>query len=172
MKRICVIILSFIAASASAQNMPFIGIDAGGTIRTGETAFSAGYGFHEHWSASWEIGVDLSEIMTVSDSEQKEHLGEFEESSEKASSFRRSVISAQYWIDRTFQGAYIKAGAMVGRNFKADCMIGIGYFIPVWKGIRASFEYETGILDPTREDRISGKGITIGICWIIRTRRQ
>ena len=168
MKRISAIIFTIaIGGGCLAQQKSCLGIDAGRIVREGGISISAGYGFSRRWSASWKMELDARVFESEYDSEYREHLGEFNGPGNQEQPTRGNSITLQYWIDSIYEGAWIEAGCRCTDRMQADCVIGAGYVIPVWKGLKATLSYQTSLLESFRQGKPSGAGLTIGISWII-----
>jgi len=168
MKRLSSIIAILLAMPAGfAQHKATIGSDIGGLISTSKLNICAEYAFKEKWSLSWKADIDLGCFRCRGNPEQEAHLNEFAEQEKAYTSEQDFSASIRYWKDRAYDGGYLEAGLRCSEDMGTDCTIGIGYCIPIWKGLISAISYRTGIIRSIRNRRPSGEGLTIGIFWII-----
>ena len=169
MKRISAMIFALtIGLSCLAQHTSCIGLDAGGMIRGGGVSISAGYGFCSRWSVTWEAELSAGIFKGGNDREYTEHMAEFDVSAETEPLPYGNSIMLQYWPDSIYEGIWLEAGCRCTDRIRTDCVIGAGYMIPVWKGLKASLSYQASLVESLREGKPSGAGLTIGIYWTIR----
>lgn len=156
-----------IGLTSLAQHTSCIGIDAGGMIRGGDVNLSAGYGFCSRWSLSWKAELNAGIFKAGHDREYADHLAEFNASTETEQMPYGNSIMLQYWPDSIYEGIWLETGCRCSGMLRTDCMIGVGYMIPVWKGLKASLSYQASLLESLREGKPSEAGLTIGIYWTI-----
>ena len=158
---------------ASAGDVPAIGTDLTETLLTGTFNISAGYSFSDRWSASWRAVINTSQFRTGRSQEEEDHMSEFSPEENDIHILSTSSISVHYWMDQAYEGTFLTAGVKYMTDEKtADYTIGIGYCIPLWKGLRMVLAYESDILSSFRNRTAEGRGLTIGICWTIKNRRK
>lgn len=169
MKRITSLIFAMtIGLSCLAQNKSCIGIDAGSMIRGCGMNISAGYGFCMRWSVSWKAELNADIFKGRHDQEYMEHSSEFDAISETKLLPYGNSIMLQYWPDSIYKGAWLETGCRCTLDkLHTDCVIGAGYMIPVWRGLKASLSYQMSMLESLQESKLSGTGLTIGIYWTI-----
>lgn len=156
MKRMLTMISAFlICVSGHCQRKCAIGIDLGRIIYTSGVNLSAGLGFTDKWSASWQSEIDLTPLRSKENQEYLEHLSQTDETNTREKIFQNSSIAFQYWINRPYEGAYLETGIMEIKNTKASHIIGFGYFMPVWKGLRGCISYRCGSV------------LSLGLFWTI-----
>ena len=144
-----------ICVSGLCQHRSTIGVDIGRIISTSSINISAGLGFSDKWSASWRSEIDISHLNRKENREYLEHLAETDEIQTKEKVFQNSSIAFQYWVSKPFEGAFLETGIMEKKSTKAIPILGIGYFMPMWKGIRGCISYR------------SGSELSFGIYWTI-----
>ena len=164
---LAVILVLLTGECAVAQNRYAIGTDLTGIIRTRAVNISAGCGFTENWSVSWASTIDISPFRNGMSPEEEEHRTEFSPSQTDTKITGSHSISVQYWMHTAFTGTYLTGGIRHINNGKTDYTIGAGYCIPVWKGFRMNISYETDILSSLQDEGPSGRGLHIGICWML-----
>ena len=148
-----------------AQHKVNIGLDIGPILKNGSIGLYAGYGFGK-WSASYSAETGI--VRKSVDMEYEEHLSEFTETYKSEISICRHQVSVCYWLDETYKGAYLEIGCRSGVKIKADCTLGIGYNIPVWKGLSISLSYDTDLMASIRSGKAEGKGAGLSVCWTIK----
>lgn len=167
MKRIYAItFILFMGISVPAQHKGAIGTDLGKMIGNSIINISAGYGFASRWSATWHTEINTEPFCKEADQEHEEHKEEFIEPQERRETTYRNSLSVEYWTYTTYEGFFLKTGCRCGTDL--ECIIGAGYFIPIWRGMKAILSYENDILASLRGGKPTGTGITIGIYWIIQ----
>lgn len=149
--------------NASAQKRITMGLDIAETIRNGNVRIMAGYGFHERWSVRYDTSIATFPLKGESRPEYDTHNGEFNTISEETESpALTTCISVQYWPARTFRGIYTEIGCRIEAREIPCCIVGIGYCMPIWKGLSTTLSYSTDI-GPSPS---SGKGcIAMAISW-------
>ena len=133
-----------ICTGGLCQHRSTIGVDMGRIISTSGMNISAGFEITEHWSASWKSEMDFYHLHRNENQEYLEHLAEIDEVTTKERVFQNSSITCQYWVTRTFKGAFLETGIMEKKNIKAVPILGVGYFMPAWKGICGCISYRCG----------------------------
>lgn len=169
MKRISAIFLCLLIGTAAfPQHKVEIGTDLGRMLKKGVLNISAGYGFSDRWSLSWTADI-CTRLPKKEDSiEHEMHMAEFEVMNDKRSGICSSMMAVRYWPAGTYEGVWMEAGCRCTEGTGADCCIGVGYSIPIWRGLTAGLSYGADILASLRESKPSGNGLTIGIFWIIK----
>lgn len=168
MKQIPAMIFAIIIGFNSfAQHKSHISLDMGSILKGESINLSAGYGFSSRWSVSWKTEMNMQILRAEHDKEYMAHISEFSDNTVKSSPPYGNSISIQYWPDSVYEGAWLEAGCRCTEKFKADCVIGVGYMIHVWKGLKTVLSYQTDLLSSLKEGRSSGTGLTLGIYWII-----
>ena len=170
MKRISAIFLGLLIGTAAfSQHKVAIGTDLGRMLKNGSLNISAGYGFSGRWSVSWTADIAVWDILKKENSEHEMHLAEFDALQEHTPVARNYMTAVRYWPAGTYDGVWMEAGFRCSEDARADCCIGIGYSIPIWRGMMAVLSYGADILTSSREGKPSGNGLTIGIFWTIKT---
>lgn len=129
--------------NAAAQKTATLGLDVAETFRSGNVKIMAGYGFHEKWSIRYDTTISMQPTRRKGNPEYETHNGEFVAPAEKETSALTTCISFQYWPVRTFRGIYTEIGCRYGYRDMPCCIVGIGYSIPIWKGLSAVLSYST-----------------------------
>ncbi|MBO7192622.1 MAG: hypothetical protein J6V17_04455 [Bacteroidales bacterium] len=150
-----------------AQHKVSIGIDIGQIMNSGNIGLHAGYGFAEKWSASYSVETDI--VKNSTDIEYENHLSEFTEIQSPEISACNHLLSVYYWFDETYKGAYLEFGCRSGEKIRTDCTLGIGYNIPIWKGLSIVLSYGTDLIASMKSGKTEGKGAGLSICWTIST---
>ncbi|MBR5835853.1 MAG: hypothetical protein IKY66_06775 [Bacteroidales bacterium] len=164
-----VIFVLLIGECAAAQHKAAAGIDLTGIIRSKSLNISASYGFTESWSASWMSSIDLSLLKDEESQEEEEHRSEFSHTQTEIQMTGSHSLTFQYWPGNVFTGTYMTAGIKRIGDGKTDCIVGAGYCIPVWKGLRMNISYETDIISSFQDKAPTGRGLHIGIQWTLET---
>jgi len=142
-----------------AQDKASVGMDIMPLINTGSINISGGYGFSRKWSASFSAGIALETAGRTRNKEYEEHLAELDilphDRQRHDGSFS---ISLEYWPDGTYEGFFMGAGCRYAVGSPPECIIDIGYSMPVWKGLSSMLSYGT-------------KGFRLGFRWTIKTER-
>ncbi len=173
MKRISAVILAMtVGLTCTARHKVAIGTDLGNVINRGLADFYAGYELNEQWTIKWEVCLDIKRSKPESDMEYSDHQAEFSALEESCRIPHDSAICVQYWPDSAYEGFFLGAGCRCTELSKAEYTLAIGYSIPVWKGLRMTLGYEADMLASFKEGKASGKGLTIGICWIIKKKER
>lgn len=171
MKRILsILILMLTAISGGARNKAVLGIDMSRVLRDGDIKIVAGYGFHERWSVRYSTAISTDPIRKTTDPEYECHKEELSTSYGKTAIHPSSTLSMQYWTRNAYEGTFLEIGCRYGFNTRTDCIIGLGYCIPIWKGLSAVISCSTDMISTFDERQYFGEGISLDICWSIGKR--
>lgn len=126
-----------------------ISVDAGGAICSRTMRLSFGRHITDHWSLEGGYAIDFSRTVRIWSQEEREHYNEFLSDSEERKASDTDLIEMdmklKYWISETFKGGYIMAGVRHGIRQGTGCIAGAGYTFCIWKGLKCSLAYETGL---------------------------
>lgn len=156
--------------NASAQRKAVIGLDIAETFRSGNVKVTAGYGFHEKWSVRYDTSISTHPMRREANPEYVNHSGEFEPSKVREAPALSSRVSLQYWPILTFRGIYTEVGCRYGRHDMPCCVVGIGYSMPIWKGLSAVLSYSTDIGQAYKDTKEKKGCISMEICWKFENR--
>ena len=151
--------------SASAQKRATLGLDIAETFRSGNIRIMAGYGFHERWSVRYDTAIDMDPIRGKANPEYELHNGEFVASEERDTPVITTGITFQYWPTQTYKGIYTEIGCRYEIRNMPCCIAGIGYCIPIWKGLSAVLSYSMDIGTYVKERKTGKECIAMEICW-------
>lgn len=150
----------FLSIGGFAQGIASVGMDFMPLSGRNGTIIYGGYGFTGKWSASFSAGIPLRPAGNASDKEHMEHLAEFDGSPDDSQINDGAVsISLEYWPEGTYEGFYMGAGCRYVIGLSPECTIGIGYSMPVWKGLTSLLSYGT-------------EGFRLGLRWTIKTGKK
>ena len=158
-----------IGISGYAQHQTSLGISIGSVLKAGQIGIMGSYGFADNWSASYSGEIDIRMPEKKVNPEYEEHISEFGRSSGYDIPLRNHHISASYWPERVFKGLYMEIGFRCKDSIKADCTLGAGYCIPIWKGLSITFSYGTDLIASFESGTSEGWGANIHVNWIIKT---
>lgn len=151
--------------NASAQKRATLGLDLAESFRSGNIKIMGGYGFCERWSVRYETAISTSPIRGEKNPEFEIHDGEFITAEEAEIPILTTGISVQYWPVQTYLGLYSEIGCRYGVRDMPCCMAGIGYCIPIWKGLSAILSYSMDIGTTAKEMKTGKECIAMEICW-------
>ncbi len=151
------------AAGKSGKSMAGIGLSETGGKNGLKFSFSHAVG--EHWTAGASVSI-YAAILTGhrKESEMYEHELEFSDigdDTEKAGSHSESIL-LQYWPRKAYEGIFLMAGGRHVNGKGMDCTLGIGCYLPLWKGLKAAVSLETGLKDASEQSRRAA----LGLCYI------
>ena len=137
------------------------GIDIGSTVHEGAVKLMISQQFYHHWSVDACHTVRLRMVRKRADHIEEEHYGTLGYAPVKAddSSYEMMTcdLTVSYWLNECFRGMFIQAGCRSGIEMRCEGIMGLGYSIKVWKGLRCSLTYDTSI----GKERKSHLGLTI-----------
>lgn len=144
-----------------------VGADLSSVLITGKTSISVGHAFSRHWSITGEAGIGIPGLRRNKTEEETEHYKELYGHGDKSDNEGYDIItgtaSFAYWPEGSLEGIYLRFGLKYGNRTGADCRIGIGYMLPLWKMIYADIRYCMDMAASCRHGTIKGSGTTIGI---------
>ncbi len=150
-----------------------IGIDLLGGICFKSFRLSGSHCFHEHWTASAEVSIDIDALHHKEDTIWDEHRNSIDDSIEDnqaRSHFRRPVheinIGLTFWPASPFKGVHITIGGRMRDRSDPDITIGAGYSLKIVQGVYGLIAYNAGIIETKRTGRLTLDGIRAGINYI------
>lgn len=160
-----ILLALFGGLNASAQKRATLGLDIAETFRSGNIRFMASYGFHENWAVRYDSAIDMDPLRKEASPEYELHNGEFVSSEEKESPVLTTGITFQYWPTQTYKGIYTEIGCRYEVRKMPCCIAGIGYSIPIWKGLSAVLSYTMDIWTYGKDIKTGKECIAMEICW-------
>lgn len=159
MKKMLIIFLAIIAGSEClARHKSAVGLDIKGLAETGAAEISISYDINGKWSVSGLTNIETFRKRKDSDDEYDIHESEFGTLSTATEPDEHSIISFQYWVNETYEGAFVSIGCRLSSKGDIGYQLDIGYSMHIWKGISAFISYGT-----------SNK-ISTGICWTMHVK--
>ena len=162
---------SFCSVHSMAQSQLLVGADILSELTFGAIKIHGSYGFHPHWSAAIEAGIDLNAIpgeINPLDKEHGEGLGYGTEKEEPE--FRKDCstlcIHIDFWPQKTHKGPCISLGGRHRDRTGADFIIGLGYYIPIWRGLGIDIHYQMGMIETYKSNELSLSGIRGGLHYV------
>lgn len=161
----------FCSIQGMAQTKLTIGTDiiSGLAFRTIEIYGS--YGFHPNWSAAIEAGLDIGMMhnnTSVLDKEHSEAISKLtaKESNEFRKDFSTLSMHLDFWPQKTHKGLCISLGGLLRDRTGPDILMGLGYYIPIWKGLGINLRYQIGIIETYKTDNLPTDGIKGGFHYV------
>lgn len=161
---LCILILITIGFSCVGQICA--GIDLTSVLYR-EIRINIGYGFAAHWSFSASCGTNLKKLRHKYSEEEINHNDEYPmgELPDSDTVLHRESIGFRYWPDKAFNRFFLSLGAEYRHGDGLDACIGVGYYVPIWKGLKGVLNYETGLIRSVKEGKISFKDLRFGLSW-------
>ena len=121
----------------------------------------------EHWSMSASAGLNIKTIYSRTSSLDAEHNAEFPYATlpEGRKHTHRESLSMNYWPDGTFKGLFISFGGEYRETDGFDATAGIGYMLPIWKGLNSTIRYDFGLIRASRSEDNGTDNLCIGLSW-------
>lgn len=113
-------------------------------LAKGNLTIHSGYAFKEHWSLSSDISIGYSRLKKTKTDIEAVHDGEFVDSRPILSEppdLMTEHIRLIYWPADAMSGTFLATGIRHGSSTGIDFTLGIGYVIPIWKGMRMTAAY-------------------------------
>lgn len=121
------------------------GIDLGAAIGEGAMKIVISQQFAKHWSIDSRHSVRMNMSRHRLSSEEKEHYEILDYAFEDAGCTDEDImtgdITISYWINESFRGLSLQAGCSWGIRKNTESILGLGYTIGIWKGLRCSMTY-------------------------------
>lgn len=154
-----------------AQSRLLVGMDILSGLTLGVIKVHGSYGFHLNWSAAIEAGVDLGAIPGETNPLDKEHgeaIGGRTDTGtpEFRKDFSTICIHINFWPQKTHEGPCISLGGRHRDRTGADFIIGLGYYIPVWRGLGVDLHYQIGMIETYKSAELSLGGIRGGLHYV------
>lgn len=141
-----------------------VGIDIGAAVCEGGLRICISQQFASMWSINASSMACMNKIKNSWTEEFKEHYESLGYSHDEKYSDKDLVtcsISVSHWLKEVYIGPHIHAGCRCGTGEGLSGIIGAGYCIPVWKGLRCNITYEI-VLRKSIDDNI---GLTISYTY-------
>ena len=121
----------------------------------------------EHWSMSASAGVNIKTIHSRISILDAEHNAEFPYATlpDSRKYMHRESLSMNYWPSGTFKGLFFSLGAEYRETDGFDGTAGIGYMIPIWKGLKATARYDLGFIRASKSEGNGIDNLCIGLNW-------
>ena len=161
------LIFTFMLCATLTQAQPSIGLNLSSLLYK-EMNIAIEYKISEHWSISASEGLSLKALKRQTTNEEVEHDSNFHHNtlpSERAYT-HRGTASLRYWAKKVYSGAFVSVGGEYRSDCGLDANFGIGYMLPIWKGLSGTILYDTGIIRSNISEKLSIEDLKIGICWI------
>ena len=132
-----------------------------------EVQISLGHRIAEHWSISANAGMNLKVLKRQMNSEETAHNESFPPvymPQERTFSHRES-ISLCYWPQCVFNAVFLSFGGEYKAGTGLDANAGIGYMFSIWRNLKGTIRYETGLIMAAKNAKLPSDGISIGIYW-------
>ena len=161
----------FCSAQARAQSNLAIGTDIISGLALNTLRIYGSHGFHNNCSATIEAGIYLGMMHNNSNILDKEHqdgIGNLTtpESHGLRKNFSTLCVHLDYWPQKTYRGPHIFLGGLLRDRTGPDILIGLGYCIPVWKGLGIDLKYQIGIIETYNTDSLPTEGIRGGFHYV------
>lgn len=141
------IIFLCLCAAAYGQDSARIGLDMAETVGNGNIRIVISHTFAPQWSAggsaSFRIINDIASYMDFPEA----GLSEWE-------------ISFRHWAKECYKGGYISLGMTGGFRQNADIKTGIGFSIPIYRGLGIDIGYGIRMLHTVRHKELYIKDFT------------
>lgn len=131
------------------------GIDIFSAANEGALKLSISQQFSNHWSIDASHTIRFRMTKREAASEVKEHysmLGYTHvENSDSEHEMMTGDLTLSYWLKEGYGGLFIRTGCRTGVEMRMEGILGVGYTIKVWKGLRCSLSYDTTIGNNRKE---------------------
>ena len=169
MRTVLTLLILLAGISCNCRNIPknMAGLEIGTAIRNRCMKISFCHGLTERWSVGGTVSFNIRRLGPGKTDEMKDHENEFIGTEEitmtvEQISDSESVVM-QFWPMALFEGMFIMAGGRHTQEYGLDCVLGIGYLLPVWKGLSATVSLETGLI--RKSETSIGECIALGISY-------
>lgn len=149
------------------QGKSMAGIDVSTVSAYYDIRIGFSHAISERWTAGGTVCIGTG-IGTRKDksTEKAEHELEFADEDSVVETAGRPGHSEsavmQFWPRKAYDGMFFLIGGRHSNERKVECILGLGYLLPLWKGLAATVSVETGI-GRTADD---GRRAALGICYI------
>lgn len=169
MRTVLTLLILLAGISCNCRNIPknMAGLEIGTAIRNRCMKISFCHGLTERWSVGGTVSFNIRRLGPGKTDEMKDHENEFIGAegitmTKEHISDSESVVM-QFWPMALFEGMFIMAGGRHTQEYGLDCVLGIGYLLPVWKGLSATVSLETGLI--RKSETSIGECIALGISY-------
>lgn len=129
-------------------NMAGIMVSSGIDSREIKLAFC--HGIAERWSIGAAVCMDMDYLKVERSDELTEHANQFDVPADDDGMSTHHIFSEtvmmQFWTRKMLEGMFLMMGGRHIHDEGMDCTIGIGYVLPVWKGLSAILSLENDLI--------------------------
>ena len=150
-----------------------IGTDLTSSLCFEAIRIMAAYSFHKHWTASFDVKIDLNILYDTEDIIWNEHQNSLSDMSTIGSSqneFKRDILETDlylcFWPKKAFDGIQIIFGGRIRDRSNPDIIIGTGYSFEIMKNLYGSLAVHIAIKEAYRTRQFPFEGIRTGINYI------
>ena len=173
MRRLIIFAMLVLATTATrAQKSSSLRIGITEAICFGIADFS----FERQISERWSIGAGTAlNIKRLADEKDREYILHQEALSDRQKSsddggFRKDVsntsMHVRFWHEAPFEGVSYSIGTLVKDRSGPDIFCGTGYFLRIWKGLRADIDCRICLMETIREKTFQYNSLRIGISYV------
>lgn len=153
------------ASGKSRKSMAGIDMIAAGGKK--DLRFSFGHAVGKHWTAGAAVSVYTGTVTgNEKGSEMYEHELEFsdiiDDKEESMEASHSETVLMQFWPRKTYEGMFLMIGGRYMNGDGLECILGIGCYLTLWKGLKAAVSIETGLKHAVGNSRLTG----LGLCYI------
>lgn len=135
--------------------------------REKDLRFSFGHAVGKHWTAGAAVSVYTGTVTgNGKGSEMYEHELEFsdiiDDKEESMEASHSETVLMQFWPRKTYEGMFLMIGGRYMNGDGLECILGIGCYLTLWKGLKAAVSIETGLKHAVGNSRLTG----LGLCYI------
>lgn len=158
-----------LSAQEPDRNASMAGIDFGAALKNKCLKITGSHQMAKKWTAGGYATIRFH--GRKQHEEEALHESEFAETEDLSSQssvpdHMTTSVFVQFWPEHAYEGIFISTGCRMTDRRKADCTLGIGYFMTIWRSLSAAIHIETEVLDSWNTQTFKGEGI--GICLCIR----
>lgn len=145
-----------------------VGINVFSAIFKGEFSFTVGRELASHWSLSGTSAFKFGRFIKKPNIDEEVHYNEMNDITDTDMSGNKLFsggLGIKYWLTETYKGGYMMTGVRYGAITKVDAIIGCGYTINIWNGVKCNISYEIDIKSSILQDKMTGNGISLTLSY-------
>lgn len=164
---LCVVLTCSETISAQDRKLKF-GLDLTSALK-GWSEFVFGYRISDKWTMEAAAGYNFGQLMKKKKGDYVNHHMEFDDNAYEIPEFKgmhMGRIWVSYWPGQAFRGVSMSLGMVYMENRGTDGFCGIGYRLPICKGLGTEFLYTIRLLEAFGADRSLKGEICINLSYI------
>ena len=168
---ITALIFLLVATGARCQRNCAVRTDVSRAVCFGTVDLAICHKIGARWSIEGQTAVNIKRLSYGKDEETIQHWNALSDTVNQNGqrTFRDNLtelsFSVGFWPREVFKGPVLNIGCLVKDRTGPDIFCGIGYCLPIWKGLSTDIGLRICILETKRTEKLQYNAIRIGLSY-------